>query len=222
MALNLVRFAQGGASAEGGEKLTLVGDFSGSIGFLFNVYVGENGDDTDPPALSGKPGRPFLIGPRTPTEMDIFLPLTSPGIYSMHINRTDDGETETINRGVIITPKQFANSVFSLRRPFPPAYGVGPRSIQQIPASVATPDLSPDAPVVDGPIADQATTITGTSNDDFATLNVYVDSVLKGSGTVIGGVWSVSVEAVLTGETVTAECVTVGGTSAMSAGVVVS
>lgn len=68
-----------------------------------------------------------------------------------------------------------------------------------------------DAPVVDSPLADGETTVTGTSTEANGTaIDVYVADSIVASGSVTGGTWSIIVPALSTGDTVRAKATATG------------
>jgi hypothetical protein len=210
-----------GVGSEGGGKIVLSGPFADQAGLQYDVYIGTTASPTDPKGLSGEPDQPHRVT-CGPESIEFYAPALDPGVYSITLIRSDLNRVIRANKALIVAPEQYKSTVLESRRVLPSYYKTGPRNSQALPEAVVAPDLSPLAPVLTGPIADAATVISGTAQNDFATVTIYADSVEIGTATVTNQVWTAIVPPVSTGETIDVIARNTGGTSPNSNQVVVS
>ena len=217
-AFDLTAMPTTGFGSDGGELVVIYGDFDGEFGQLYDVYVGPNGNTTDTLAFSGKPGAPNKIK-AFDDRIEFYMPPLDAGVYDVYMENSDASRTASASNAIVVTPKQYRSSVFSLRKVFPGQYRMGPRRTDLLAPTVTTPSLAPTAPTITGTYNAGDTSVSGTSTYDFATVQVYVGSELIGTGVVIDGAWTVSTRALVSSETLTATVTTVGGVSPASSGV---
>lgn len=212
---------EGGVGGAGGTLLRIHGDFAGSAGKLFRAYIGPTASVYDTPCYSGRPGRAFLVSPKA-TYLDVYTPDLAPGLYSFYARQTDGQAVIKITKGIPVLPRQYGTRTWSFRSVFPPTLDPGPRRADRLAAPGAQPSLQPDAPVVTPGLLVDQTVVAGTSGNDLATIQVYVNGNPEASTVVVNGSWSVDVRPLTAGQVVTAKAFNIAGESLISSGVVVA
>lgn len=103
----------------------------------YNIYVGPNGDATDPQAFNGTPGSgsegitiTTVSGSNTTGTM--YLPeLPVGGPYNLYLIPVGGGDAVTVENAVTVYPASFGSKTLSLRKLLPNFYDVGPRKHEQ-------------------------------------------------------------------------------------------
>ena len=114
-------------------------DLTGTVPVgTYLVYVGPNGDDTDPQVYNGDPGTGGVLvtfetipnsGGKTKPTKDVFIPpLPVGGPYQFTFVPQPSGSTLNSPPTVTVLGENFADRAISLRRMQPPWLAVGPRS----------------------------------------------------------------------------------------------
>lgn len=113
---------------DGGYEVILYGVFSRLS--RYHVYVGPNGDNTDPLALSGVAGLPHDITPINEQRLRFYTPILELGnasVYVMEVGSVEDGVLTDVLE--VIEPV-YRSLTFELRRVLPTNYALGPRKME--------------------------------------------------------------------------------------------
>lgn len=199
-----------------GEEIRILGDFTGSQGRRWDLFIGTSTDGI--PVLSGVPGQSQVTAGEE--SVVFYVPTLGEGTYSVYGERSDGARVLFVSNGLIVGPRQYAESSFSQKSLFPPTYALGARNTFDAGPITLVGD-APTAPSIDSPIQGIAETITGTSAFDGATITVFSDGVAIAVTTVANGNWSAIVPAQFGDEVITATATNANGESAESAPVTV-
>ena len=133
MTLTVTEITPSTIPEDGGYLAQVKGTFT--MGHRYAVYIGDTGSTVDPACYSGTPEQGAVIYPVTPTVMRVYTPVLapSPAPYHVAVLDLDTSEADLLPDVVTVLKKSFYLSVYGLRKPFPPTWGVGPRRIEQEP-----------------------------------------------------------------------------------------
>jgi hypothetical protein len=134
--ITITSITPGIVDESGGNKITIVGDFTGDTIYEYNVYIGPLGTTSDPKALSGTPGAVNTLKVFGTTILRCYTPeLTKYTTAHVLIRRTDGAKEQLWAGTLTVLAKQYYGNVFEARKLLPPYYAVGPRNWDMVPPS---------------------------------------------------------------------------------------
>jgi hypothetical protein len=133
VALTLTSVTPNTISTLGGHLLKIEGTFT--IGHRYQVFIGDIGSTVDPACYSGVPGQGSAIYPVTSAVLLAYSPAMAPSdpTYKIGVVDLDGPEAALMPAAITVLKKQFYTAVYGLRKPLPPTWGLGPRSVEQEP-----------------------------------------------------------------------------------------
>lgn len=155
---------------------------------------------------------PVITGDTLPsgaTSVSGTTPESDGTLIGLFVNESQVGTTVSVDHAwtVTFTPALEAGDLVAALALAPEVGAIGSEDSGNHEA------IQTDTPVIDTPLADGATSVSGTSSEaDGCVVTVYVDSVSRGNATVASGVWALTgiVDTLDTGEIVTATAFTGG------------
>lgn len=131
MALTLSLALPTNVHENGGTLVEIAGAFDAFLGQAFEIYMGPNGNDTDPTAYTGVPGRPTIFFPFNGEKIQAYTPLLPRGTNSIFVRHTASGETGVLTDELEVYPQDFKTSVYDHRKAWAPCMDTGPRAVAQ-------------------------------------------------------------------------------------------
>lgn len=131
MALTLSLATPNEVHEDGGTLIEIAGAFDAYLGQAFEVHMGPNGDETDPTAYTGVPGRPTVFYPLNGEKILAYTPLLPRGTNSVFVKHTASSETGVLTDELEVYPKDFKTSIYDHRKAWAPVMDTGPRSIPE-------------------------------------------------------------------------------------------
>lgn len=116
-------------TCKGGSVLNILGAFE--LGHSYRVFIGPIGSSLDPVCYSGVPMQGSVIKPIATTFIRAYTPVMFPSdpTYSVAVLDLDTLEAHLLENIITVTKADFQSLVYELRKPLPPNYYTGPRSI---------------------------------------------------------------------------------------------
>ena len=128
MAIPLTELNVAEVPRDGGYLISIVGTFSRSR--TYRVYVGPNGDDTDPLSFSGISGSPQDLVPVNEEQLDFYTPILALGTASVYVVESGTADDGLLVAVLTVIEPVYRSSIFDIRRVLPINYLLGPRNME--------------------------------------------------------------------------------------------